>query len=149
MSPQACRAGGVRPQVARIIVTPSGLESASSSAKYCEYPELPTGRLLPPSARRHLGKRECTKVAKLAILAGNAVQNADLHGASELIEEIKAVCLDADMVRAQLLTQPEELRDARQVRGQGQPVRAAGRVQSSHAPSAPRPRSPPTTNKAG
>ena len=102
MSPQACRAGGVRPQVARIIVTPSGLESASSSAKYCEYPELPTGRLLPPSARRHLGKRECTKVAKLAILAGNAVRNADLHRALELIEEIRGICEGAPAAGANL-----------------------------------------------
>jgi len=48
--------------------------------------------LLQPSGRRHLGKRECSKVAKLAILAANAVRNADLHRALELIEEIRVIC---------------------------------------------------------
>jgi hypothetical protein len=74
------------------VVTPSGLESASNAAKHHENSESPTESLLQPIAKRRLTKRECSKVAKLAILAGNAVRNADLHRALELIDEIRVIC---------------------------------------------------------
>ena len=78
------------------------LESASNTAKHHENSESPTESLLQPSAKRHLGKRECSKVAKLAILAANAVRNADLHRALELIEEIRVICEGAPAVGTNL-----------------------------------------------
>jgi hypothetical protein len=47
--------------------------------------------LLPPQAKKRFTKRDGSKVAKLAILAGNAVRNGDLHRAMELLEEIRTV----------------------------------------------------------
>ena len=41
--------------------------------------------------KKRFTKRDGSKVAKLANLAANAVRNADLHRALELIEEIRAV----------------------------------------------------------
>jgi hypothetical protein len=51
--------------------------------------------LLPPQTKKRFTKREGSKVAKLAILAANAVRNADLHRALELIEEIRVICEEA------------------------------------------------------
>jgi hypothetical protein len=72
-------------------VTPSGLESASNTAKHHENSESPTESLLQPQAKKRFTKRDGSKVAKLAILAANAVRNADLHRALELIEEIRVI----------------------------------------------------------
>jgi len=47
--------------------------------------------LLPPQPKKRFTKRDGSKVAKLAILAANAVRNADLHRALELIEEIRVI----------------------------------------------------------
>jgi hypothetical protein len=44
-----------------------------------------------PIAKRHLTKRDGSKVAKLAILAANAVRNADLHRALELLQQILTI----------------------------------------------------------
>jgi hypothetical protein len=41
---------------------------------------------------RRLAKRDGSKVAKLALLAANAVRNADMHRALELLAEISAEC---------------------------------------------------------
>ena len=73
-------------------MTPSGLESASNAAKHHENSESPTESLLPPQPKKRFTKRDGSKVAKLAILAANAVRNADLHRALELIEEIRVIC---------------------------------------------------------
>ena len=72
-------------------MTPSGLESASNTAKDHENSESPTESLLPPQSKKRFTKRDGSKVAKLAILAANAVRNADLHRALELIEEIRVI----------------------------------------------------------
>jgi hypothetical protein len=52
--------------------------------------------LLPPQPKKRFTKREGSKVAKLAILSANAVRNADLHRALELIEEIRVIGEDID-----------------------------------------------------
>jgi hypothetical protein len=72
-------------------VTPSGLESASNTAKLHENSESPSANLLPPVVKRRFTKRDGSKVAKLAILSANAVRNCDLHRALELIEEIREI----------------------------------------------------------
>jgi hypothetical protein len=76
----------------RIVVTPSGLECVPNTAKDHENSGSPTESLLPPQPKKRFTKREGSKVAKLAILSANAVRNADLHRALELIEEIRAIC---------------------------------------------------------
>jgi hypothetical protein len=47
--------------------------------------------LLPPDIKKRFTKADGSKVAKLAILAANAVRNLDLRRALELIEEIRRV----------------------------------------------------------
>ncbi|GEM_PF-5595500 len=73
-------------------MTPSGLECVPNTAKDHENSESPTESLLPPQPKKRFTKRDGSKVAKLAILAANAVRNADLHRALELIEEIRVIC---------------------------------------------------------
>ena len=75
-------------------MTPSGLECVPNTAKDHENSESPTESLLPPQPKKRFTKRDGSKVAKLAILAGNAVRNADLHRALELLHEIGAICGD-------------------------------------------------------
>ena len=75
----------------RKVVTPSGLESGPNTAKDHENSESPTENLLLPKPKKRFTKRDGSKVAKLAILAANAVRNADLHRALELIEEIRVI----------------------------------------------------------
>jgi hypothetical protein len=72
-------------------VTPSGLECVANSAKDHENSGSPTESLLPPQPKKRFTKRDGSKVAKLAILATNAVRNADLHRALELIDEIRVI----------------------------------------------------------
>jgi hypothetical protein len=74
------------------LATPTGFESASKAAKDHEDSESPTVSLLQPIAKQRFTKRDGSKVAKLAILAANAVRNADLHRALELIEEMRVIC---------------------------------------------------------
>jgi hypothetical protein len=50
----------------------------------------PTENAPPPESKKRFTKADGSKVAKLAILAGNAVRNVDLHRALELIEQIRA-----------------------------------------------------------
>jgi len=76
----------------RIVVTPSGLECVPNTAKDHENSGSPTESLLPPQPKKRFTKRDGSKVAKLAILAGNAVRNADLHRALDLIDQILALC---------------------------------------------------------
>jgi hypothetical protein len=76
-------------------VTPSGLECVPNTAKDHENSGSPTESLLPPQPKKRFTKRDGSKVAKLAILAANAVRNMDLYKALELIEEIRVICEDA------------------------------------------------------
>jgi hypothetical protein len=77
------------------MVTPSGIEKGSNTLKDQENSPSPTETLLPPAPRKRFTKRDGSKVAKLAILAANAVRNVDLHRALELIEEIQALVADS------------------------------------------------------
>lgn len=70
----------------------NGRRSASSSAKYCEDSDSPTERPGAPRHPRCLTKGNVSNVEKLATLAANAVRNADLHRALELLEEIRVIC---------------------------------------------------------
>jgi hypothetical protein len=72
-------------------VTPSGLESASNAAKDHEDSQSPTENEAPAEAKKRFTKADGSKVAKLASLAANAVRNADLHRALDLIDEIQAI----------------------------------------------------------
>ena len=72
-------------------MTPSGLECVPNTAKDHENSESPTESLLPPQPKKRFTKRDGSKVAKLAILAENALRYVDLNRALELIEEIRAV----------------------------------------------------------
>ena len=72
--------------------TPTGFKCVPNAVKDHENSGSPTGSLLPQIPKRRFTKRDGSKVAKLVILAGNAVRNADLHRAMELIEEIRVIC---------------------------------------------------------
>jgi hypothetical protein len=73
-------------------VTPSGLERVQDTAKDHEDSQSPTENEVPPPTKKCFTKADSSKVAKLTILAANAVRNADLHRALELIEEIRGAC---------------------------------------------------------
>jgi hypothetical protein len=79
------------PQVARRLATPTGFEKSPNSRKDHVDSASPTENAQPPESKKRFTKADGSKVAKLAILAANAVRNADLHRALELIEEIRAV----------------------------------------------------------
>jgi hypothetical protein len=51
----------------------------------------PTETARAQESKKRFTKADGSKVAKLAILAANAVRNVDLHRTLELIEEIRAV----------------------------------------------------------
>ena len=51
----------------------------------------PTENAQPPESKKRFTKADGSKVAKLAILAENALRYVDLNRALELIEEIRAV----------------------------------------------------------
>lgn len=72
-------------------MTPSGLEGGLNITKDNENSASPTENLLPPQPQKRFTNRDGSKVAKLAILAKNAVQNMDLHRALELIAQIQAI----------------------------------------------------------
>ena len=72
-------------------MTPSGIECVRDSTKN-EISGSPTEKAEAPIAKRHLTKRDGSKVAKLAILAATAVRNADLHRALELLQQILTIC---------------------------------------------------------
>ena len=83
----------------RIVVTPSGLEMAPGSATVSDDPPSPTENpaaesATPIHARRVCSK--CSKAAHLAALAANAVRNADLSRAIELLVEIQVHCCTAN-----------------------------------------------------
>jgi hypothetical protein len=76
------RQGCLRSAYIHLIATPA--------CRISEYVTGTTPRRWPQPKKRFT-KRDGSKVAKLAILAGNAVRNADLHRALELIEEIRVI----------------------------------------------------------
>ena len=73
-------------------VSPSGLQRVPTTAKDHENSGSPTESLLQAQPKKRFTKRGGSKVASLGILAGNAVRNADLHRALDLIEEIRVIC---------------------------------------------------------
>lgn len=73
------------------MATPTGFERPTNVGKHKENSESPSENLLPTHAKKRFTKADGSKVAKLAILAANAVRNVDLHRALELIEEIRRV----------------------------------------------------------
>jgi hypothetical protein len=73
------------------LATPTGFEKAPNTTKDHVDSPSPTENALPPESKKRFTKDDGSKVAKLAILAGNAVRNVDLHRALDLIEEIRAV----------------------------------------------------------
>ena len=82
---------GARRKRRREMVTPSGLESGPNPSKDHENSKSTTESLLPTKSKKRFTKRDGSKVAKLAILAANAVRNVDLHRALDLIEEIRVI----------------------------------------------------------
>lgn len=73
------------------MATPTGFERDASVGKHRENSESPSESLLPTHTKKRCTKADGSKIAKLVILAANAVRNVDLHRALELIEEIRAV----------------------------------------------------------
>jgi hypothetical protein len=73
------------------LATPTGFESSSNVAKPSEDSVSPSENSRLPDTKKRFTKADGSKVAKLAILAANAVKNVDLHRALELIEEIRLV----------------------------------------------------------
>ena len=71
------------------MATPTGFESQPNVAKPNEDSVSPSENSRTPDAKKRFTKADGSKVAKLAILAANAVRNVDLHRALELIEEIR------------------------------------------------------------
>jgi hypothetical protein len=73
------------------VATPTGFEKSPNIRKDHVDSASPTENAQSAESKKRFTKADGSKVAKLAILAGNAVRNVDLHRALELIEEIRAV----------------------------------------------------------
>jgi len=68
--------------------TPAGFETVQSSAKHNEVSRSPTENPKAAPTSRRLVRGDSSKVAKLALLASNAVKNLDLSRAQELLGEL-------------------------------------------------------------
>jgi hypothetical protein len=84
----------------RKVVTPSGLERVQDASKDHVDSQSPTENKPAPQAKKCLTTEDGSKVAKLALLAANAVRNADLHRALELIEQIRTTAARASKTSA-------------------------------------------------
>jgi hypothetical protein len=73
-------------------VTPPGIEKKRTSTKQREDSPSPTVTRKWKVVSRSLSAKSSSKVAILAKLARNAVQNCDLHRAAELLGEIVETC---------------------------------------------------------
>jgi hypothetical protein len=73
-------------------VTPPGIEKKRTCAKPSEDSRSPTEIVEWKVVSRSLSAKSSSKVAKLAKLARNAVQNCDLHRATELLGQILETC---------------------------------------------------------
>jgi hypothetical protein len=73
-------------------VTPPGIEKKRTSTKQREDSSSRTETQEWKVVSRSLSAKSSSKVAKLAKLARNAVQNCDLHRAAQLLVEIVETC---------------------------------------------------------
>jgi hypothetical protein len=77
-------------------VTPPGIERSGNSTKLHEDQLVSPANAHPGAVSRRLVKADSSKVAKLALLAENAVRNYDLQRAVELLRDIRALCVLSD-----------------------------------------------------
>jgi hypothetical protein len=83
--------GKARIEQFKLAATPTEFEKSPNVTKDHEDSASPTERAQPQESKRRFTMADGSKVARLAILAGNAVRNVDLHRVLELIEEIRVV----------------------------------------------------------
>ena len=75
----------------RNVVTPSGLEKARDTAMDQQESQSPTEGAALPASKKRFTKQDGSKVAKLALVAANAVRNADLHRALDILAKIHSI----------------------------------------------------------
>jgi len=71
--------------------TPAGFETVRSIAKHHEGSRFPAEKPKNHHPSRRLTSGNSSKVAKLALLASNAVKNLDLERAAELLRELMQI----------------------------------------------------------